>query len=281
MSAGNNIWAALRQGVSAGVMAGGFPYARNNRYIRQAGAPSFGLNTVTIQESSDLLESGDVMFLGPTEYNENVVVSGKQQVTIIGGANPYSCRVTGLTNGTALTIDDCSDVLLVNLNLEGRGTGGGLQLTGQIRRVTAIGCKFHGGANAVFINPGAGGQLVDLLIKECEIALATNGIVNTVGGGDPTHRIKVLNSLFYGITTDCIVSSAGAINTAIMNNIFGTNGDAEPTRFIKLDGAGDSGIVAGNQFATPTNANTKFVLDADVMWGANATEAGWSTARPA
>jgi hypothetical protein len=280
MAGATSIWGQLKIASAAGILFGGYPFARNFYFVGD-NAPVFGQQVSTIQGAADLMVDGDVLMLGNQEYDENVTFTGKNNVTVIGTAPRGSTRVTALTNGTAFTINGGQGVQLININAEGRGTGGGVKLDGQIRRFVASLCKFHGGAVAFLISPAAGGQIVDCLLDDCEIALATTGISNVVGGGDPTHRLTVRNSRFYALTTDCVVSAGAAINTQILNNFFTNDGDTEPTRFVKLDGAGDSGLVAGNQFATPTNANTKFVLDADVMWGANATEAGWSSARPA
>lgn len=274
-------WRNARQQYWSG-QAVGLPFAGNTYYVGSGAPPGVGIRRVdTIQAAASLMIERDVLIIGPGEYDENVTLTNVNKATIIGAGGPDSVRITALTNGRALTIDGCQDLNIVNLNLEGRGTGGALRLTGQIRRLHADFCRFHGGDTGILVDPAAGGQIVDAYITNSIIALLTTGISNTVGGGDPTHRLIVESCKLFGITTDCIVSAGAAINTMILNSLFANDGDTEPTRFIKLDGAGDSGLVAGNQFATPTNANTKFVLDADVMWGANATEAGWSTARPA
>lgn len=131
------------------------------------------------------------------------------------------------------------------------------------------------------MNAGASGQVVDFTIEDNAIGLVTTGVSNSVGAGDPTHRLVIKNNRFFAITTDVIVSAGSSINTLVYGNVVANDGDTEPTRFVKLDGSGDSGIVANNFFATATNSNTKFVLDADVMWVSNSTEAGVSTARPA
>lgn len=275
-----NLWASLRQGAASGVLAGGFPYANNN-WFTGAGAPQFGRRADTLQDVLDDLEDNDLVFVPPGELDENLTLTGKNRVALIGASSPFGARVTALTNGVALTIGDAQDVLLQNLNLEGRGTGGAVKLTGQVRRLTLRSCKLSGGAFAFLIASASGGQSVEVFLDDCYIFGVTTGISNAIAGGDPTHRLMVRGCRFFAVTTDCIVSAGSAINTMIQDSYFGNDGDTEPTRFIKLDGAGDSGLVAGNQFATPTNANTKFVLDADVLWGANATEAGWSTARPA
>ena len=275
-----SIWGQLKTAAGAGILNGGYPFAQNIYFVG-SNAPTFVQQKNTIQEAADAVVDGDVIIIGPGEYDENVTLTGKNKIAIIGAGNPESCRLTALTNGTGLTINGGQDVSVVNVNIEGRGTGGGVKLAGQIRRFVASQCKFHGGATAFLIAPAGGGQIVDCVIDDCAIALVTTGISNALAGGDPTHRLTVKNSRFYAIVTDCIISTGAAINTFILNNFFGTHTDAEPTQFIKLDGAGDSGLVAGNQFATATNANTKFLIDADVYWGANGTEAGWSTARPA
>jgi len=277
-----SIWGQLKGGAAAGILAGGRPYARNIYYTGDNSPQFGGIVSASIQAAVDAMVDGDVLLLGPQEYNEDVVITGKNGITIVGASPALGTRLTGLpSNGIGLTIVGGQDVQLVNMNLEGRGTGGALKLMGQIRRLSALGCKFNGGAFGVLVAPAAGGQIVDFLMDECYFGPVTTGFSNALAGGDPTHRVVIKNSIFSAVVTDCIVSAGSCINIAVVNNIFGTHTDVEPTRFIKLDGAGDSGIVAGNQFATATNANTKFVLDADVYWTANGTEAGWSAARPA
>lgn len=66
------------------------------------------------------------------------------------------------------------------------------------------------------------------------------------------------------------------------NSIFDQLEDGtEPTDFILLADNGNTGIIAGNQFAIATNATAKLTIGTGIMWGPNGTEAGWSTARPA
>ena len=275
----NSVWSAVRRAYASGVLDMGYPFARNVRYVGE-NAPTGVTAYNTIQEAVDALIDGDLLIVGPGEYDENVTITDKNKITVIGAGNPHACRLTALTNGIALTIVGGQDVTIINMNLEGRGTGGALKLDGQIRRLVVQGCKIHGGADGVLIAPAALGQIVEAIIEGCLITGLTTGISHAGTGGDPTHKVTIQGNRFIAITTDCIVSTGSFINGMVIDNIMGNDGDTEPTRFIKLDGAGDSGIVAGNQFATPTNDNAKFVLDADVMWGANATEAGWSTARP-
>jgi hypothetical protein len=275
---GGNLWGQVKGAASSGILTGGRPYTQNFWYAG-ASAPIFGSRTDTIQQAVNIALPGDVIQLGPQEYDENVVVD--KAITIVGASDPLATRITALTNGTAITLAGTSaGAALYNLNLEGRGTGGGLALTGQIRRVSIIGCKLHGGAVAAFINPGVGGQIVELTFDDCIFALATRGILNTVGGGDPTHRLRVRNSWFYALTASSIESGGAAINILVEGNKFGPNGDTDPTAYILLDGAGDSGMVSGNFFGTPNDSGGLNSVDADVFWVGNYTVAGVTTAQP-
>jgi hypothetical protein len=235
----------------------------------------------TVQAAVNKAGSNYLIAVAPGEYDEDVVVT-KSKLTIMGLGPKHSVRITGVAAGTktALTLTNTQDVGLINLNLEGRTTGGGLAVAGQTRRLHVAHSKIHGGANALKLS-NAGGQAVDICIEDNVIGLATNGLSIVGGGGDPLNQLIVRRNLFQRIDTDCLVTDGVAYDVSVLDNIFAAKAGVEPTRYIKLDAAGTTGIVAGNQFATAANLAAKIVLAAGVMFGPNGTEAGWSTTRPA
>lgn len=274
----NNIWAALKAGTASGAVFGGFAYAPNFWYVG-ANAPKYGRRTDTIQQAVNLMQDGDVVMVGnAAEYDESVTITGKNKCTILGQG--WGSRVTALTGGFAFHLVGCQDVALVNLNLEGRTTGGAVKLSGQCRRIFIENCKLHGGTYGVLIASGGGGQLVDCVIRGNRIGPTTNGVVAAVAGGDPSHQIQIEDNWFTVIMTDCI-NLDDTRNIVIRGNHFGSFGDGEPDHYIVANVGNTSGLVSNNYFANATHPVGLIILDADVLYSGNYAESGVNTARPA
>lgn len=228
-------------------------------------------------------QNADILF-SPTEYDEDLVVNGRF-LRLIGDGPQHTTRITGTNAGTktALTVDGSAldgsgfDIELRNLNLEGRATGSGLEVTGLIRRLRVIGCKIHGGDQAVLLDAGgAGGQIVDVIFENCIFANSAIGVKFTGSGGDPHNQVKFIDCIWERITTDCVVNTggAGAVRDLLMvRPIFTLVDGTEPTRFIDIDDTGNTGLIIDPRFATTVFASSKIAIDSGIMI------VGWATER--
>jgi len=256
------------------------------------GADGFSLSNAlrTINEALSRVEADGAIFCAPGRYDEEVVVT-KSGILLAGlggrGAayiEPEGANVTGmLVDGVDERV---SDVTVINLGCDGEGTGSGLHLKGDLRRFRAMGCKVEGGASNLLLESNGGGQSIgDSIFEDCEFAWADANAVRiaSTGGADPvTQTLFKLCRLHNYATRGLFVDTVHTADLWVFDSFFGRLEDgSEPTLYVKADVASTSGFFSGNRFATPTNAAAKLAIAAGVIWAANATEAGWSAARPA
>lgn len=287
---GENLWGQLKAGAASGVLSGGYPFAGNIYYVG-ANAPIFGKRAETVQDMLNLMTDRDVGFLGPGSYNEALVWPvGLDNVTLIGAGNRGDVSIApSASNAIALVIEGTATrtqgVTLANIGLEGNGTGGGLHVKGNIRRMRFLNSKFEGGAFAVKLESNAAGAIGDTILDDVELCWATTALhLRVTGGGNPVTQTRLRNSLLHNYSSRGVFAAdTFAADLWITKNIFARQEDGtEPTnQYISASIAGTTGFVAENSFATPTNAVAKLAVAAGVIWGPNGTEAGWSTARPA
>ena len=224
----------------------------------------------------------------------NVSVRG---LTIIGEGPIASVWVQPTTVGVSGIIVSANEVTFQNFGGEGEATAKfGLEVQDAVEEFRAYYSKFGGSGgvpgNANDIDAvrltGAGPCLFDT----CEFAWAGQGVKFRGGLTSFPTQVKIINSLFHNLAASHITAynnDLSQIHKVVdlwhVNNIHSNlELGTEPTKeFIRVNRILSSGLIAGNQFATATNSNTKFKLHGDglMKWGANATEAGWSTARPA
>lgn len=285
-----NFWAALKQGTNSGILAGGYPYAKNNWYVGE-GTPTYGQRVDTIQDMLDNMESGDIGFIGPGSYDEAAVAPvGLSNVAIFGAGNPGSVSIVpSAANAVPLTIEGSaalrsSGIRLVNVGLETNGTGTGLLIKGNIRRMLIQNCKIEGGSVALNLQSTAAGSVADCKLIENELAwTATALLLSVSGGGNPVTQTLILKNLLHNYTARGLsVPTVHSADLWVVENVFANQEDGTgPTNeYISAAVASTTGIVTKNLFAIATNAVAKLAVAAGVMWVANATEAGWSTARP-
>jgi len=215
----------------------------------------------------------------------NVNVRG---LTIIGEGPIASVWVQPSTAGVAGCKISASEVTFQNFGAEANVTGAyGLEVQDAIEEFRAFYSKFGGGGgvlDAVRLK-GAGPVVLD----HCEFAWAGYGVRFEGGLTSFPTQIVINKCRFHNLSLSHLFRTIGqgtvVKNLQHINNIHDNMEDGtEPSdSFIRLNIAISTGLIAGNQFATATNAIGKFVLNADglMKWGANATEAGWSSARPA
>lgn len=273
--------------IKGGILQG-YPFASSVYYVG-SGAPIFAKRVDTIDKALDVMRDRDVLFLGPGSHDEAVTVPvGLDNITIIGAGNKGDVSIApSAANGIAMVIEGTTTrtqgITLINVGMEGKGTGGGLHVKGNIRRIRVQGCKCEGGAFGIKLESNASGAIGDTIIEDCELAWATTALhLLASGGGDPVTQTYLRNCLLHGFTADGVLTSGTfAADLWIVKNIFARQENGtEPTQYLDIDDAGTTGFVAENSFATPTNATGKLAIASGVIWGPNGTEAGWSTQRP-
>jgi hypothetical protein len=274
-------WGFLKQG---GVLQG-YPYAKSVWYVGRS-APVFGRRVETLADLFNIAKPGDVAFLGPGAYTEGnlVIPATLENFTLIGAGNRGSVFIepaTAADEGLQVLADG---VTLVNIGVADGGSGDyGLSIGSadvSPDRFRAYGCKFEGSAVAARLY-GAG----DVLLEDCEFAWAAVGLQLRSNNNGFVTQAFIQQCRFHNNADACLSQFANAQqvnNLQLWNNIFDQLEDGtEPTDFILLQDNGNTGIIAGNQFAIATNATAKLTIGTGLMWGPNGTEAGWSTARPA
>lgn len=284
-----NIIAALKQGMAAGTLSGGYGYAKNNWYVG-ASAPQFGRRVDSLASLFAIMEPGDVAFLGPQGYDEGnlVIPEGLDNITLIGAGNRGSCFIEApVTTDEGLQVL-ADGVTLINVGVAGGATGDYSLKIGSNSispaRFRAFQCKFEGNES---VNPAA--QVLiqgagDIILEDCEIAWGVNGIIGDANlDGFPTE-IVIRNCWFHDLTTVHvgIASADHWVNLWLRDNYFDrSEAGTAPTDFILLSDNANIGVITGNRFANATNQAAVITIGTGLLYMANATEAGWSTARPA
>jgi len=280
-----NLWGQLKNAANAGILAGGRPYARNILYVGD-NAPTFGTQYNTIAAALAAMVSGDVLLLGPQAYAEGnlTIPAAASGITIVGASNRGKTTIEPVATGDEGLQVLADDVTLVNVGITKGATADYALNIKACARFRAYGCKFEGDGVCVLLDGSATDQAADVLFEDCEFAWCGSAILfDDSAYGYPT-QIRIKNCWFHNYTTVGVglAASGGVVNLELTNCVFDNNEDASaPTDYIKVDRAGDSGIVSGCRFATATNATGVLTIAAGIMWVANGTEAGWSTARPA
>jgi len=241
----------------------------------------------TIAGGVALASAGDIVVVSPGAYNETVTVNKRLTIVGLGGRGAAFIEPsTAGAEGMQVTADD---VTLINLGVASDDTGSYALNLNAVSRFRAHGCKFEcaSGASTIcaLLDGTATDQVGDALFSDCEFAWAAQGIVADASAYGVPTQIFVEGCKFHNITTAHIAENdadAWFTNLIVSDCVFeGDEAGAEPTDYIVVDHASSSGLFSGNRFAIATNATAKLTIGAQVMWVANATEAGWSTARPA
>lgn len=274
-------WGFLKQG---GILQG-FPFAGNVYYVGSQ-APVFGKRVNSIANAFGVMRPKDVLFLGPQAYEEGnlVIPEALTNITIIGAGGRGSCFIEPSVSGDEGLQVLADDVTLVNVGVADGGTGDyGISVgsnTVSPNRFRAYGCKFEGSTVGCKL-----WQAGDVILDDCEFAWANTGLQLSSGAIGFNTQIIVKDSRFHNNSLNCIgqVANAQQVNNLqLMGSFFDQLEDGtEPTDFILLQDNGNTGLIAGNQFAIATNASAKLTIGTGIMWGPNGTEAGWSSARPA
>lgn len=248
---------------------------RDERLTTYADGTNSIYNTIQAAITAATSGRGDIIYVLPGEYNEDITHT-KTFLRIVGVGARHSVRITGTSAGTktAMTLSGVQDAGLYNLNLEGRtSSGSALVLTGQNRRIEVVGCKIHGGDSAIKIDVPALSQTVDVRFEDNIIANSAIGLFIDYSGGDPCHQIHLKGNTFSKITTDCIVEDGATHDWQILGNYFTAADGTEPTQFLDIDETGSTGFVANNFFATTVFSTAKFAIASGVLFANNISQA--------
>lgn len=244
----------------------------------------------TVQAAITAASPFDRVVIAPGNYDESVTITTRE-LTLVGAGSRGGVGISpSASNATGLTINGVSGTIFYNIDANGTGTGGGLNVVAtaaKVRRLTAVECKFENDDGTGFsakLESTVNHDVADSVFQACEFAWAAKGlIINVTGGGNPVTETLVKDSLFHDLDTSHI-EEQGTFTVGIwLWNCYFARDEAgtAPTQYLLLNTAGTIGSVSGCRFAHATNASAVLKIAAGVLWMANATEAGWSTARPA
>lgn len=278
------LWPAIKLAADAGVLAGGFPYAKNNWYVG-ANAPIFGRRVDTLAALFAIAEPGDIAFLGPQEYSEGnlVIPATLTNFTLIGAGGRGSSFIEAPSTAIEGLQVLADDVTLFNVGVAGGATSDyALKVGSQAidpARFRAFGCKIEGPDGVALSLEQTG----DALFDDCEFCWCGTAIQLDDGDVGRNTQLVIKNCRFHNFVTAGISALAASQvkNLQLLNNSMDQLEDGtEPTDFILLSDNANTGLIAGNQFAIASNAAAKLTIGTGLMWGPNGTEAGWSTTRP-
>ncbi len=278
-----NLWGQVKQAASAGILAGGYPYTKNFWYVGSNAPVVAGRRADTIADALLLMENFDVLFLGPQRYSEGAL-SITKPCTIIGQGNRGDAYIQPST-AAQVGVDVLSDdVTFINVGVADGGSGAyGLKVGAASTspdRFRAYGCKFEGSAIGAWFT-GSG----DCLLDDCEFAWAAIGLQLSANLSGFVTEMFIQRCRFHNNATANLSQSANqqeVDNLSLLDSSFERDeSGVAPTKFINLQHNSNHGVISGNRFANATNQAAVITIGTGLLYMANATEAGWSTARPA
>ena len=249
------------------------------------------LATVTKALSKVTAGRGDQIHIRPGDYDEAEINVNKADVAIIGHGANGAVGIVPAAGVEAMKIT-ANDVILSNLRIEGNITADyGLSIgtfTDDVLGVRIYDCLLRCGISttkpAVLLH-GCG----DVYLVGNDIAWAGIGIEYKSNSNGFVTQIFQLGNRFHNLTVQHLaqrVVGTDAGKVLNLNHIGNTHdlledGTAPTGVWIELDHTGTTGLVSDNSFAIATNAVGSFVIASGILWVANKTEAGISSARPA
>lgn len=291
---GSNLWEEIHRASEAGMLAGvTTPYGfTRNFYWIGANAPLSAKRVDTLAEAFTKVISNDVVMAGPQTHSEAGLIipatdpSGNvlKEVTLIGaGAQGDMWVNTGVAGDEGLQV--LADyTTLINFGIGGGSSADYALNVNAVEGFRAFGCKFEGpDAICVKLDGTATGQVSFARLIGCEFAWCGSGLYfEESTWGYPT-QVEVRDCLFHNNTVACVdeQTDGGVQNLFLTDSVFDTLEDGtQPADFLHLDFAQNRGIISGCRFAMATNEADDLKIAAGIHWVSNATEAGWSTARP-
>lgn len=235
---------------------------------------SIDLPYATIQKAVNLATRGSTIMVAPGAYDETVTISrtdAHSQMTIVGMGGRGAAYIEPSTEDAAGMLVHADDVTLVNLGVAAEDDTSAVSLTVTGSRFRAIGCKIEAGADQLVIGPGTVAQEAagthgvgsDFILRDCEFAWGTDGIVLTCTDYGAVTNGRIENCHFHNVTGKCVTEAVGSGGTASITfrNIVVdgcTFDDAEdgtaPTNYIDLNGDnGNTGVVSRCVFPAASN----------------------------
>lgn len=242
---------------------------------------------------------GDLIVIAPASYDEAVVIDrSKGGVTLLGNGTQGSIGIAPSTAAAKALVNNADSVTLINIDMAGNTTATyGCFSTGSQFR--AINCKFEGtdtSGAACGVGPGSVAQVAagtagncgDVKFINCEFAWTYNGLAFVASDYGAATQVEVISPWYHNNSNTCVIGVPGAFGIGSVRNLNHKNGSlgrmedgTAPSDFVNVNTAFDTGIFCDNFIAIATNAVADLKVGAKVLWVANATEAGFSTARPA
>ena len=244
----------------------------------------------TFAEAITKAADRDTILLLPGRYTEGAltIARAKSNLTIIGMGGRGAAYIQPSAAGQAGLDNRADDLTLINVGIAGADTAAAHALRNYGSRLRAYASKFEGALRQVIVGPGpmsgaaldaAYGEGADSRLEDCEIAWGTNGVVAESSTYGACTNLIVVGSLFHNLTGDALDETYLAVgfgscrNIRVLDNTF-ENGEAgtEPTRYVDLDGTSNTGLVAGNRFATTIHDAAKIRIAAGVIYVGNYAE---------
>lgn len=284
-----SIWASVKTAAGAGILQGGYPFARNV-YMVGDNVPTYAQSKATVAAALADVVTNDIILLGPKAFQEGnlSLAAGKNNITIIGMGNYGACRIEPTAagdEGLNVLADDCT---IINVGIKGNATGDYALKVGSSSvtplRFRAYQSAFYGPTGA---NPAGAVVLqgaLDSYFEECEFRDNSNALLFADSGANLNTRCRITRCLFHSSTTVFVsVISTGIVkNLWLLDNYFGaSDAGVIPTDFIVLSDNANKGFITGNRFQNASNATGVITIGSGMIYNPNGTEAGWSTARPA
>ncbi len=216
----------------------------------------------TIQAAIDKAEDFDWVVVMPGFYVEELVID--KPLTLLGnGRGGASVIFADIADSVGITIQD-DYVTIMNMMIVADDVG---VFIDDANNAQFHNCRFNASDDHVHIDGN------NILFRECVFWGGENGIAFV----DDSANIVVKDCLFSNISDAHIVDgTAEVLRLTVKDCVF----EGSPTKFLDIDTAGTTGIVANCAIAHATNATDVIDLAAGVMWVANYTEAGVTAARP-
>lgn len=249
------------------------------------------------QTACDAASPGDTIYGAPGVYDETVTIRVGKKLTLIGLGGRGSVRISPTDAAAVGLTVNSDDVTLMNITVDGDDTAAyACRVYGD--RFRAYSCKFMGTttsgytfgmgpqtvANIALFGMGSG---ADGLLVDCQFTDSYDGVMVIASDAGAATKWRLEKCSWRNVSNIClgkddVAEQGGGKNVEVVDCNFGNMEDGtQPADYIDMDASGYTGYVTGCSFALPTNAAADLKIAATVMWMANATEAGWSTARPA
>lgn len=235
----------------------------------------------SIQAAVNAAPAYGVVEIPAGAYDESVTIS--KPITLIGSGARGSVYIEPSAEGASGMLVLADDVTLINIGVAGEGTADYALQVGDAdvspARFRAYGCKFEGPDAAAVILKGAG----DVLLQDCEFAWCGSGLLFAPNEEGFCTQIFIERCRFHNNADVCIGldDTGGVVNLQVIDCIFENGEDGTPpAHYIKVDRAGDTGMISGCRFATATHDAEVIAVADGIMYAANITEEGVSTARP-